>query len=337
MLSRLILSVTIGLSFVIFARGQSQHGQSPQADVPTIRVGIIGLDTSHAAAFTKELNRTEATDSRPRLRVVAAYPFGSHDIPSSASRIPKITEDISKLDVQIVDSIDELLKLVDCVLLETNDGKLHLEQAKQVFAAGKPTFIDKPVAANLSDVLAIFAEAEKHDVPVFSSSSLRYSGNTQAIRNGSIGKVMGCDAFSPCSTEPSHSDLFWYGIHGVETLFTCMGTGCENVTRTSTDDYDVVVGKWSDGRIGTFRGLRAGASGYGGTVFGEKKIETLEKFAGYQPLVVVIAEFFRTKVPPVSSAETIEIYAFMEAAAESKRLGGVPVTLESVIKRSTPQ
>ncbi len=303
-------------------------------EVPTIRVGIIGLDTSHAAAFTKELNKSEATDLGPRLRVVAAYPFGSRDIESSASRIPAITAEMKALGVEIVDSVADLLKRVDCVLLETNDGKLHLQQATEVFASKKPVFIDKPVAASLPDVLAIFQAAKESGTPMFSSSSLRYGGNVQAIRNGLVGKVLGCDAFSPCSLEPSHSDLYWYGIHGVESLFTCMGPGCESVTRVSTENFDVVTGKWSDGRIGTFRGIRTGTSGYGGTAFGDKGIVALEKFQGYKPLVLVISDFFRTKQVPVAAEETIEIYAFMEAAAESKRQGGIPISLESVIAKS---
>jgi predicted dehydrogenase len=293
---------------------------------------VIGLDTSHSAAFTKEMNKSETTDAGPRLRVVAAYPFGSRDIESSASRIPTITAEMKALDVEIVDSVAELVKRVDCVLLETNDGKLHLEQAAEIFASKKPVFIDKPVAASLSDVLTIFNAAKTSGTPMFSSSSLRFGGNVLAIRNGLVGRVLGCDAFSPCALEPSHSDLYWYGIHGVETLYTCMGTGCESVTRVSTENFDVVTGKWSDGRIGTFRGIRSGASGYGGTAFGEKGIVAIEKFQGYKPLVVAISEFFRTQKSPVSPEETIEIYAFMEAAAESKRQGGAPISLDSVIQ-----
>lgn len=309
--------------------------QQPKDQI--IRVGIIGLDTSHAPAFTKELNATDADQDGPAIRVIAAYPFGSRTIESSATRIPALTKEVEALGVEIVDSIDDLLKRVDCVLLETNDGTLHLEQARQVFAAGKPVFMDKPVAASLSDVLAIYSAAEEANVPMFSSSALRYGTQPQAIRTGSLGRVLGCDAFSPCSLEPSHSDLYWYGIHGVETLFTCMGTGCETVTRVSTDDAELVVGKWSDGRIGTFRGIRTGASGYGGTVFGEQRIEALSKFEGYKPLTVAIAKFFRSGKPPVSAAETIEIYAFMEAAAESQRQGGVPITIQEVLEKAKTQ
>ena len=330
---RLFLTASACVSLVVCLVITSST-RAAEDGIPTIRIGVIGLDTSHSAAFTKELNKSEATDAGPRLRVVAAYPFGSRDIESSSKRIPLITEEMRALDVEIVDSVAELLKRVDCVLLETNDGKLHLQQAAEVFAANKPVFIDKPVAASLADVLAIFEAAKSSGTPMFSSSSLRYGGNVQAIRNGLVGKVLGCDTFSPCTFEPSHSDLYWYGIHGVESLFTCMGAGCESVTRVSTDNFDVVTGKWSDGRIGTFRGIRSGSSGYGGTAFGEKGIVSIEKFQGYKPLVIVISEFFRNKKPPVSAEETIEIYAFMEAAAESKRQGGIPISLESVMAKA---
>ncbi len=299
-----------------------------------VRIGIIGLDTSHSIAFTKDFNQSPEKEPLAGFRVVAAYPYGSRDIESSSSRIPKYTEEMEAMGVQIAESIDALLAQVDCVLLETNDGRLHAEQAKQVFQSGKPVFIDKPVAASLVDVLVIYHAAEKYSVPMFSSSSLRYSKAAQEIRAGSIGNVLGCDAYSPCALEPTHSDLFWYGIHGVETLYTVMGVGCETVSRTSTEDFDVAVGKWNDGRIGTFRGIRSGAGGYGGMAFGEKGVGAVGPYEGYGPLVEEIAKFFRTKESPIPAAETIELYAFMEAAAESKKQGGAPVSIATVMEQA---
>ena len=297
-----------------------------------LRAGIIGLDTSHVIAFTKALNDANATMDIANCRVVAAYPKGSPDIESSTSRVPGYTKQMQEMGVEIVDSIDELLKRVDVVMLETNDGRPHLEQALPVLRARKPLFIDKPVAASLADAIAIFEAARHFKTPVFTSSSLRFSEGAQALRNGSIGRVLGCDTYSPCSLEKTHPDLYWYGIHGVETLFTVMGDGCRTVTRTSTPDLELVVGTWEGGRVGTFRGIRKGKSGYGGTAFGEKAIAQVGSYGGYRPLVVQIVRFFRTRVPPVSERESLEIYAFMSAADESKRQGGVPVTLESVMR-----
>jgi predicted dehydrogenase len=321
---------TIGMTMLnsTIALDYSAKGQS------NTRVGIIGLDTSHATAFTRVLNDPSAGPEFGGYKVTAAYPRGSNDIKSSVDRIPAYTEEVKKLGVEITDSIEDLLKKSDVILLETNDGRLHLEQALIVMKAGKTMFIDKPIAASLPDAIAIFKAADFFKVPVFSSSSLRYIQGADEIAKGSIGKVLGADTYSPATIEKTHPDLFWYGVHGVETLFTVMGTGCHSVSGTFTDDTDLVTGRWSDNRIGTFRGIRNGRSGYGGTVFGEKEILALGSYSGYNPLLIEIIKFFQTGVSPVSPAETIEIFAFMAAAAESKKLDGATVLIESVISEA---
>jgi predicted dehydrogenase len=298
------------------------------------RVGIIGLDTSHAIAFTKALNDPAPAPVFDGYKVVAAYPRGSIDIKSSADRIPGYIDEVRKSGVEIVNSIEELLQKVDVVLLETNDGRLHLEQALKVFRAGKRVFIDKPVAASLTDAISIYKAASHYNVPVFSSSSLRYISGVKEIAEGKIGRVTGADTYSPATIEKTHPDLFWYGVHGVETLFTIMGTGCKTVARSYTENTDVVVGVWEDNRIGTFRGTRSGKGGYGGTVFGEKGISVLGEYEGYNSLLVKIIGFFNSGVPPVSDKETLEIFAFMEAAEESKLKGGELINLESVMRKA---
>ena len=298
------------------------------------RIGIIGLDTSHSIAFTKALNATQPADALNGFKIVAAYPKGSNDIESSVKRIPGYTEEVKKWGVEIVSSIQELLTKVDFVLLETNDGRPHLEQAMQVLKAGKPMFIDKPVAASLADTIAIYDAAKKYNVPIFSSSSLRYMETAQDVAGGKIGKVLGADCFSPATIEKTHPDLFWYGIHGVEILFTVMGTGCKKVTRIHNTDTDVVIGEWADGRIGTFRGTRTGKNEYGGTAYGTNGNLVLGPFKGYDNLLIQIVDFFKTGKLPVTPEETLEIYAFMEAADESKRNKGQSVSLTSVMQKA---
>jgi len=299
-----------------------------------VRVGIIGLDTSHSVAFTKSLNALDPLPGLKGYKVLAAYPRGSADIESSIKRIPGYTEDVKKMGVEVVDSIEGLLKKVDVVLLETNDGRPHLEQALLVLKAGKPMFIDKPVAGSLKDAIAVYEAAKKYNVPIFSSSSLRYMESVQGVVKGKVGKVLGADTFSPATIEKTHPDLFWYGIHGVEILFAVMGTGCQQVSRIHTNATDIVIGTWKDGRTGTFRGTRTGTHDYGGTVYGEKGNVSLGPFKGYDNLLVQIIDFFRTGKPPVRPEETVEIYAFMEAADESKHNNGAAVSLETVIKKA---
>ncbi|MGD9723722.1 MAG: Gfo/Idh/MocA family protein [Pirellulales bacterium] len=309
--------------------------QPPADEGKPLRAGIIGLDTSHAPAFAGFLNSDKATGDAAGVKVVAAFPGGSADIPDSANRVEGFTKKLAELGVEIVPSIDALLEKVDVVLLESVDGRPHLAQAIPVIKAKKPLFVDKPVAGSLADAVALFELAKEHGVPCFSSSSLRFSKGIIGMRDDRrVGEIVGCEARGPCSLEPHHPDLFWYGIHGVETLFTIMGPGCVEVARTQTDGTDFVVGRWKDGRVGTYRGLRAGSHGYGATVYGSKGIAPSGGYDGYEPLLVEIVKFFKTGKPPVSADETLEIYAFMEAADESKRQGGKPVSIESVLAKA---
>lgn len=303
-----------------------------------LRIGIIGCDTSHATAFTKLFNDPADKHHVPGGRVVAAFRGGSADIPSSINRVPEYSAKLEKdFGVKFYDSIEELCKNVDVVCLESVDGRPHLEQARPVIKAGKPVFIDKPVAGSLKDVLEISRLARENQVPWFSSSAYRYYDSMVELKATNVGQLHGAFSFGPCELEPHHPDFFWYGIHPVEALFTVMGPDCESVVRTAATDGDVATGVWSGGRIGTFRALRNSSAAYGHavTVFGSKvNAEQKKGTDDYAPLVGQIMQFFKTGIAPVSNEETIAIYAFMEAADESKRQGGVPVKISEVVKRN---
>lgn len=297
-----------------------------------IRLGLVGLDTSHVTAFTEILHNEKAKDYVPGARVVAAFKGGSADIPSSIGKVEEYTTALrEKYGVKIYDTIEQVCANVDAVLITAVDGRPHLEQARIVIAAKKPLYLDKPVGGTLRDAIEIYRLAEAAGVPIFSSSSLRFAKNTRAVRNGSIGKVLSAETSSPSPLEPNHPDLFWYGVHGCESLFTVMGMGCETVERRKTADGKIeVIGKWKGGRTGVFRE----GPGYSGKAVGEKGESSVGSFDGYAPLVVEIVRFLQTKQPPVSPAETIELFAFMEAADESKRQDGKPVAIADVLAKA---
>jgi hypothetical protein len=297
-----------------------------------LRLGIVGCDTSHCIAFTELLNDPNAKGHVPGGKVVAAFKGGSPDIPSSASRVEGYSKALKeKYGVKFYESIDELCQNVDAVLIESVDGRPHLEQVKPVLKARKPVFIDKPMAGSLRDVIEIFDLAKKAKVPVFSSSALRFAKDSQAVHSGSIGKVTYAETYGPCEIEPHHPDLFWYGVHGVEALYTVMGAGCQTVQRGKTAEGKIeVVGTWRGGRRGVFREDKS----FRGSAKGEKGESNVGSFDGYAPLVEQIVKFFQTGIAPVSPKETIEIFAFMEAADESKKLGGAPVKISDVLKRA---
>ncbi len=303
------------------------------AGAADLRVGIIGTDTSHVPAFTKLLNGDgpggqPAADHVPGARVVAAWKGGSPDLEESASRVEQFAEEIrTKYGVEIVPDIATLLGKVDAVLLESGDGRPHLAQARAVIAAHKPVFIDKPLAATLEDAREIARLAQAAGTPWFSSSSLRFG----AIGAAKPAGATGVSTWGPGPFEPHHYlDLAWYAIHPVELLYTLMGAGCVEVTRTSGENEDVIVGRWKDGRLGTVRAIRP-YSDYGAVVMRGREVTVLHPKAGeatdYRPLVLEIVKFFATGKPPVANAETLEIFAFLDAAQKSKEQHGRPVAL----------
>lgn len=328
----------LALAISLFVIGSTFTAEQQQAAIQeVIKVGIIGTDTSHVPAFTKLLNDPKEPGYIPGARVVAAFKGGSKDVESSFKRVDNYATEIhDKYGVEIVNSIEELLTKVDAVLLESVDGRPHLAQARPVFKAKKRVFIDKPFAASYADAREIVRLARESGTAFFSSSSLRYSSDIVALKaKPELGGIIGAMTFSPSPTEAHHPDLFWYGIHGVETLFTLMGTGCESVARTNVAGADVVTGKWKDGRIGTFRGIRDGKQDYGAVAFGMKANAGIMPpiKVDYRNLLVEIIKFFQTGVAPIQPEETLEIMAFMEAADLSKTRNGAPVMLSEVQNR----
>lgn len=306
-----------------------QAAPSPAWATRPLRAGIIGTDTSHVPAFTK------AFRDHPewKITVVAAYKGGSPDLPISANRLEGFAKTIQEqYGVELVDSIDALLATVDVVLLESVDGRPHLAQVTPVLKAKKRVFIDKPLAASLEDARKIIELSKSTGTPIFTSSSVRYVGDVPEMRSiKSIGKVTRVQANYQLNIIDHHPDLFYYGIHGVEALYSVLGTGCDRLTRKVSPGSDVTTCVWKDGRVGVYNAvlktqekqpvlMLTGTTGTANTTGG----------GNYDGLVPRIAEFFHTGRSPVDVAETLEIFTFMTAAQISKDKGGAEVRLQDL-------
>lgn len=305
------------------------------ANATELRMGIIGTDTSHVPVFAETFNNPQAKLYVPGGKVVGAFKGGSPDFPQSVSRVDSYAKTLrEKYGIKLYDSISELCSNVDAIMLESVDGRVHLQQAEQVIAAHKPLYIDKPMAASLADVMTIFRRAKEAKVPIWSASSLRFGKDTQAVHNGLVGAVSYAETYSPCEIGAHHPELFWYGVHGVESLFTVMGTGCESVQRTlATNGAIQVVGIWQGGRKGVYH--QDLAKKYHGIAKGAKGEAPVGSYDGYLPLAEQIMRFFQTGQAPVKPEETIELFAFMTAAQESKDKGGAPVRISDVMAEVT--
>jgi hypothetical protein len=321
---------TCAFLLVLAIVSMSFAAESPQWATKDLRVGIIGTDTSHVPAFTQQFQ------SHPqwRVKVVAAFKGGSPDLPTSANRVEGFAKTIhDKYGVEIVDSIDELLKKVDVVLLESVDGRPHLAQVTPVFRAGKRVFIDKPLAASLDDARKIVQLSKETGTPFFSSSSYRFHSDIPRLRDDpGVGRVTKVQASSPFSKLEFHPDLYFYGIHGVEALYAVMGRGCVSVSRKSENGADITTGQWKDGRVGVYYGPAKDEKVPMIRIWGTEGTTESRKSGGYEGLDEAIAEFFHTGKPPVDPAETLEIFEFMTAAQVSKERGGASVPLAELRK-----
>lgn len=305
-----------------------------------LRIGLIGLDTSHSEQFTLRLNDPANPNHVPGARVVAAFPGGSPDLPESATRVEGFTAILrDKFGVKIMNSIPEVCAAADALMILSVDGRPHLDQVKQVIAAGagKPVFLDKPVAASLKDAVEIYKLSEAAKMPIFSASATRWWPGVVEVANSEKLPARAALSYGPAPLLPHHPDLFFYGIHSAEALFTVMGSGCLSVERTSAPDVSVVTGLWEGGRLGTLYALHTlpmGSTSYKLIRFGQEKITEQTSQGDYTPLLREIIKFFQTKQPPVNARQTLEIYAFMEAAQESKRQNGKIVMLRDVLTRA---
>jgi predicted dehydrogenase len=328
---------------------------------PWVKVGILGYDNYQAHAYTHLFNDPKAVGDLVGVRVVAICPQAS-DYPESAalqdrwekqmtSIFQNAKDPLDKVPApEIVSTVDELIKKCDGIMIMSLDGNLHLKQAEAVLKAHKPLFIGRPLSGSPEDAVAILKMAADNKTPCWSSSQHRYSPGFIGMRDhAEVGKVIGCDVYGAWDLKHAKADEFIVPLHSIETLYTIMGPGVETVSCASTPTAEVITATFKDGRVATYRGVKEGAVKYSATVFGDKGVSTAgvyghgvpvkgmvpttDKYMGYEGLAIAMAKFFKTREVPVQADETIEIYAFIAAANQSKASGGAPVKVADVVAK----
>lgn len=292
-----------------------------------LKIAIIGLDTSHAPLFAELLNNPDHPHHVRGGKVMAAYPGGSPDFELSIGRVDKFTAEVrDNSGVPIVQSIQEAAENADAILLLSVDGRVHLEQFRQIVPYGKPVFIDKPFAVTTRDAKAIYRLAQEHGIPLMSCSSVRWSeGLGRALDSADQGNIIGVDTYGPMELQSTQPGFYWYGIHAADMLYRSMGKGCKEVTVTTNADHDLAVGVWEDGRVGTLRGNRKGNRRFGALIHREQGTEHVDVYADGKPYYTSMLEevirMFQTGAAPIDMTETLEVIAFLEAANESRETG----------------
>ncbi|WP_254508837.1 Gfo/Idh/MocA family protein [Anatilimnocola floriformis] len=337
-------SLPLGSLVMLFCCGLTL---AQETEKPPVKIGVLGLDNYQAVAYAQLFNDPKATGDLLGVRVVAAVPIGTELLAESRTSLPKWKEQIAKYGVELVDSVDELLKRCDAVMVMSLDGRDHLKQVDPVLRAKKPVYIGRPLAGSLEDARAIFKLAEETKTPCWSSSQHRFSPGFSGMKNfPEVGKVIGCDVYGGGKPSDETPGFIWSSLHSIETLYAIMGSGVVSVTCTSSPTAEQFTCVWSDGRIGTYRGIKEGAVKYSAVVFGDKGVSTAgvyghglpvkgvvptnDEYMGYKGIAIEMAKFYKGGPTPVAAAETLEIFTLLKAAEESKAAGGKAIKLADV-------
>lgn len=287
-----------------------------------LRIGLIGLDTSHAGSFTEVLNGPNSRE--PAARVVCAFPGGTPDWEMSWSRIEGITAQVKALGVEIVPTPEAVARDSDLIFITEVDGRMHPDLLERVAAQGKPVFVDKPFATNVKDATRMLDLAKAHDIPLMSCSALRYAeALTKALADESGGAITGVDVFGPMALQDAAPGLLWYGVHGMEIIVRVMGIGCREIQAINNgENGEVHTMTWGDGRLATYRGLRKSHSGFGAVIHREKSFQLIDMAAGGQSYYVGMLDAILRCLPAgrsdVPAAEMLEVVRLMEAGNQAR-------------------
>ena len=277
-------------------------------------IAVIGLDTSHTVAFT-QLMQKPGSKCVDGMRVTRALRFPSV-FQTEAGQDARQAE-LEAMGVSMATTLAEAVADVDAVFLEINDPALHLQYFQQVVGFGKPVFIDKPLAANVTEARQIQELAAKHGIPVWSSSSLRFIPALAEAR-AAVPNPVRAHTFGALGRAAAGSDLIWYGVHAVEMFVAALGTGAAAVRACEEKSGITLLVRYADERSGLVECLR-GFGAYGGRLQSKERVVFFDSSAGspYEALMGALRGFVVDGKVPVPLTEAQEVMAILEAGETS--------------------
>lgn len=292
-----------------------------------IRIGLIGLDSTHALEFTRAFS-AGISDARSPVRVVAACAGLGTDFPLSVNRRDRIRRElVQALKIPLTSSVLELTGMVDAFMILSCDGRCHRREIFEVISTRKPIFIDKPLSADWRDAIAILQAARLAGSPCFSASALRYRTGPVGLRIPPADRPVHLEIVVPRRQEPGHPDLLWHGIHGIESAFGLLGAGCLSVQRDFSAGNDATTGSWRDGSTACIRRVDdESARSFPIRIRSATGEWSYDDF-DYAGLLQIMADFFHSGTPPLSDREMVEPLGFAAAADASRDQGGALINL----------
>lgn len=291
-----------------------------------IKIGVIGLDSSHPVSLARILHAADEEYHVPGARITAAYAGGSADLEMSRKRLQQFTPTlVDKEGVKLMSSPQDVARSCDAMIISAMDARQHWPLFKAIAPFRKPVFIDKPIAMTRAEAEQIFELADLHQTPVMSCSARRFDPQLIELVGKHRGSIVGVDSYVPLKVVEPMEGLLWYGIHGVEAMFTALGSGCRSLRSYRTDSSEHYLAEWNGGKTGslrlyTHRSLDAGMVLH--TLDGSFHIDFIHaRYPVLWGLAQQLVDFFACGVSPVEEKETLEIMAFIEAANGCRKTG----------------
>lgn len=294
-----------------------------------IRIGAIGIDTSHFPEFTRRINAlADAAGGGPR--VTTFYDPGQHQMP--AADVAKWRAATLAMGVAESPSIDKLIAQVDAVMVLSLSGTVHLHLATPGLTRGLPTYIDKPMTCDLSQARQILELSRKHNTPCYSASSLRFAVEIAQLDRAALGELRAIDATGPGELNASNPHLYNYGVHTVEMVDAIWGPGVKRVRTTHSERRDLLDIEYHDGRHAHLRLERGASYEFAASVHGTKSLTSFKVGFGpiYDRLVQGMTAFFAGGPAPVPLRDLVENVATMQAGNASLTHNGVWMDVEAV-------
>jgi predicted dehydrogenase len=295
-----------------------------------IRIGAIGVDTSHLPEFSRRLSEMHAAGTF-KGRVTRMLDVGDHGWPD-AGQVRAWQDTTRGLGVEPAGSMDELLGSVDAVMVLAIDGNRHLSLARAALERGLPTYIDKPLTCDVGQAREILALSRQRGARCYSASSLRFATELAVIPKNAMGPLVAIDAFGPGELNDTMPGLFHYGVHTIEMVDAIWGPGVRRVSAVAMPDRHLVDLDYHDGRYARLRLDRKAAYDFGATVQGQKQTHQFRVDFGpvYTRLVAGMAGFFEGGPAPAPLRDIVENVAVMAAGNESIRRDGAWVEVPGI-------
>ncbi|KZZ86054.1 Gfo/Idh/MocA family protein [Bacillus sp. SJS] len=304
-----------------------------------LNIAMIGLDTSHAEIFTDLVMNPENPHFIERVLIKAAYPGGTGDFPLSINRVERYTSLLrDRYHIEMTETPEEAAGKCDAVWITSVDGRMHEELFRKICPYGIPVFIDKPFSVSSNSAKRIIDLAKKWNVPLMSSSSLRFGENLQTFLSAYKGRIDHAECIGPLTFEMTQPGYFWYGIHLAEMLFSILGKGCESVQAAVRDEMEMVMCEWSGGRTGTLFGMKTEQADFEAVITMKDSEKHLNLSRTQKPyyasLLDQVVNFSKTGRPVPENEETLEIIHFIEAVNLSRNRGGEKVVIQTKKERT---